>query len=303
MDSGTAPLSPIDESSLFTIPDTQDDVDIFSIPDSEVNYSALEVSPAHRKSLHKDLSDLPAASSSSTGVNLFAIPDSPTSKLVSPSTELDLFYIPDTPKSSPIPTEDVQHTTFPFSSQHDADLDLYRIPDSPNIPPLDRTDNRIPDSPIVLSHVIPTGQDPIQLLETANFMISDSQLSPMADLMEICEIPNSPILEAVVHPEIPDPAVEAGPSIVDTQLQGNNTTDRLSLKTIGRNLIPYLPVILSRASLLRAQLAQLITEKEFIKGQIDEAVTRIAEVDRYLYGLRALQLVRQEGCRDEEAGM
>ena len=72
---------------------------------------------------------------------------------------------------------------------------------------------------------------------------------------------------------------------------------------IERNLIPYLPVILSRTSLLRAQLAQLIMEKDFIKGQIDIALTHVAEVDRYLYGLRALQVMRQEGCSAEEATM
>ena len=303
MHSGAASPSPIEEINLFTIPDTQDELDIISIPDTEVNCPTIEVSFAHHNSLLKDLSNTPETPSGSTRFNLFAIPNSPTSELVSPSTELDLFDIPDTPKSLPIPTEDVQPPIFSFSSQHDMDLDLYTIPDSPNIPPADRTDGRVPDSPSVPPQFIHPGQDPVQMQETEVLDISDSPLSPMADLMDFCDIPNSPILAAEVHPGIQNPVADAGPSIIDTQLQEENTAERPSLKTIGRNLIPYLPIILSRASLLQAQLAQLITEKDFIKGQIDGALTRVAEVDRYLYGLRALQLMRQEGRSDEEAAM
>jgi len=268
MHSGAASPSPIEEINLFTIPDTQDELDIISIPDTEVNCPTIEVSFAHHNSLLKDLSNTPETPSGSTRFNLFAIPNSPTLELVSPSTELDLFDIPDTPKSLPIPTDG-------------------RVPDSPSVPP----------------QFIHPGQDPVHMQETEVFDVSDSPLSPMADLMDFCDIPNSPILAAEVHPGIQNPVADAGPSIIDTQLQEENTAERPSLKTIGRNLIPYLPIILSRASLLRAQLAQLITEKDFIKGQIDGALTRVAEVDRYLYGLRALQLMRQEGRSDEEAAM
>jgi len=215
----------------------------------------------------------------------------------------DVFDIPDSPKCSPISTEDVAPQTFSFSTQHEAHLDLFTIPDSPTTLPVGRTKGHIPESPNVPSGSIPAGQDSIQFPQTEVFDIPDLPPSPIDELMDLCDIPPSTILPADVHPEIPHTSLEAGPSMVDPQLHNENPAERRSLKMIRKNLIPYLPVILSRASLLRAQLAQLITERDFIKGQIDGAVTRIAEVDRYLYGLRALQLMRQEGLGDEEASM
>ena len=121
--------------------------------------------------------------------------------------------------------------------------------------------------------------------------------------MDINEIPPSPILTTNLHPTISNTQPEAGPLRIERQLQTKSTAECQSLNILRRNLTPYLPVVLSRTSLLRAQLAQLIMERDFTKGHLDEAVTHIAELDRYLKGLRAFQLIRQEGLRDEAPAM
>jgi hypothetical protein len=297
----TASLTPIDELDQFGIHKTQDELDVFSIPDTQVHYLTIDVWPAHQVSSQQDLSITCGTRSNSTGIDVFAIADtskvfgSPTSTFASPSTEADLFDIPNTPDRLSIPPQDVQSAHFSFPSQLDVDLDFYRIPDSPVIPPVDLMACRIPDSAtIVPSHSMSVQQpeDPLQMLDTEVFNISDSPpLTPMADLMDLCDIPNSPPAE--VHPEAQNSVVDTGPSNVDSRDLGRNTAEGQSLKTMSKNLVPYLPIILSRASLLRAQLAQVIMERDFVRGQIDMGVTRIAEVDRYLYGLRALQLMRQ----------
>jgi hypothetical protein len=219
--------------------------------------------------------------------DIFDIPDLPPSPIADP---MDLFDIP----SSPNPATGLLEIST-------AETDVFDIPDLPPSPiadPMDFFD--IPPSPNPAPNLHPGMLNTVP--ETDVFDIPDLPLSPIADQMDVCDLPPSPFPAPNLHPGIPNTVPHAGPSTVDTQLEDENTAERRSLKTLRKNLIPYLPVILSRASLLRAQLAQLITERDFIKGQIDGAVTRIAEVDRYLYGLRALQLMRQEGP-SEETGM
>jgi len=243
----------------------------------------------------------------------------PTQDVIPPSfscytqhePDLDLFTIPDSPNIFPVDRTGGNISESPIvpsgsipagqDSIQFRQTDIVDIPDSPPSPIEDF--GSIPaSSPIDDFGFIPACQDSISFLQTELLDIPDLPLSPIADQMDVCDLPPSPFPAPNLHPGIPNTVPHAGPSTVDTQLQDENTAERRSLKTLRKNLIPYLPVILSRASLLRAQLAQLITERDFIKGQIDGAVTRIAEVDRYLYGLRALQLMRQEGP-SEETGM
>ena len=243
----------------------------------------------------------------------------PTQDVIPPSfscytqhePDLDLFTIPDSPNIFPVDRTGGNISESPIvpsgsipagqDSIQFRQTDIVDIPDSPPSPIEDF--GSIPaSSPIDDFNFIPACQDSIRFLQTELFDIPNLPPSPIDDLMDVCAIPPSPILAAGVHPEIPHASLDAGSSTVDPQLQDENTAEHRSLRTLRKNLIPYLPVILSWASLLRAQLSQLITERDFIKGQIDGAVTRIAEVDRYLYGLRALQLMRQEGP-SEETGM
>ena len=247
-------------------------MDCFNIPPS----------PNPAADFNLEISDTPPET------DVFDIPDLPPSPIADP---MDLFDIP----SSPNPATGLLEI-----SNTPAESDVFDIPDLPPSPiaePMDFFD--IPPSPNPAPNLHPGMLNTVS--ETDIFDIPDLPLSPNADQMDVCDLPPSPFPTPNLHPGIPNTVPHAGPSTVDTQLQDENTAERRSLKTFRQNLIPYLPVILSRASLLRAQLAQLIRERDLIKGQIDGAVTRVAEVDRYIYGLRTLQLMGQEGLGDEEA--
>ena len=223
-------------------------------------------------------------------VDLYAIPDSPTI-LPLDRAELNLFSIPDSPTA--LPEAPVSH---PMS--HSPSLDAFDLPDSPNL-------FNIPDSPKSFP-ILPDDIDLYAIPDSPNIVPLDHAHlppSPIEDLMDVCNIPPSPLPAADLHPAIPNTLPDAGPSMVDPQPQDESAPERHRMKILRQNLTPFLPVILSRASLLRAQLAQFITERDFIKGRHDDTVTHIAELDRYLYGVRALQLMRQEERHDEEAGM
>ena len=70
----------------------------------------------------------------------------------------------------------------------------------------------------------------------------------------------------------------------------------------GETLMPYLPVLLSRAALHRAHLAEVMVERDFINRRIYELITHIAEIDRSISGLRALQIVRRATEKGSGAG-
>jgi hypothetical protein len=200
------------------------------------------------------------------------IPDSPGSICMLP----DDFYIPDIPNPYPVSP----HHILPSSI-------LQTIPDSP--------DHVIPDSPLMRNGDHTLREIPESLTQAEGFHHSDLRRGPIEDLMDICAIPLRP-LSVVSNPQ-PEP----GPSRLEPERQQESTAER-SFKALKKNLLPYLPVLLTRTSLLRAQLAQLIMERDMMASYLDGSVTKILEIDRYLHGLRALQLIRGEGVRDEEAG-
>jgi hypothetical protein len=194
------------------------------------------------------------------------IPDSPGSICILP----DDFDIPDIPNSR----EDIAE-----GPQLDVD-----IPDSPGSVCMLPDDFYIPDIPNhcpLSPNDIPPPLNPYTILDFPN------------------DVPPCPLSIADL-PEISNAQPEQGSSRGETQRQHESAAER-SLKTLKTNLIQYLPVLLTRTSLLRAQLAQLIMERDMTSGYLDGAVTKILEMDRYLHGLRALQLIRGEGVHDEEA--
>jgi hypothetical protein len=142
---------------------------------------------------------------------------------------------------------------------------------------------------------------PVERPMQAGFDIPDLSPRPQDDLMEMCKLSPFPLTIPDLH-EISNARPEPGPSRVEPQLDHECAAER-SLKTLKKNLLPHLPILLSRTSLLRAELTQLILEKEMTTCYLDGAVTKILEMDRYLNGLRALQRIREERVRDEEAGV
>lgn len=190
-------------------------------------------------------------------------PDSPGSVCMLP----DDFYIPDI--ANP----------YPIAPDH--------IPASSNLHPPDLPDDVLPDSHLMLN--------PHHTLHEIQESITDLRRGPIEDLMDVCPIPPQP-LSIVSNPQ-PEP----GPSRVEPQRQQESAAER-SFKALKKNLLPYLPVLLTRTSLLRAQLTQLIMERDMTTSYLDGSVTKILEMDRYLHGLRALQLIRGEAVHDREVG-
>ena len=282
-----------------------DALDVFAILDSQDDLFHMRDSPRS--------SDNPALGVVSHSPPLEdVIPDSPGSICMLPED----FDIPDIPNIYPVSHENIaegpqQGGSIPNSPGSVCMLpEDFDIPDIPNIYPVSREnitegpqqgvsipnspgsscllpeDFYIPDIPMhfpISPKDIPPSLDPYTIPDSSNDV--PPSLFPVADLPEIFN----------VQPE-------QGPSNVETQRQRESAAER-SLQTLKTNLMPYLPILLSRTSLLRAQLGQLIMERDMTRGYLDGAVTKILEIDRYLLGLRALQLIRGEGVHDEQAGV
>ena len=60
----------------------------------------------------------------------------------------------------------------------------------------------------------------------------------------------------------------------------------------GRNLIPYLPIITSRAALIRASLVERRAEREYLTSRIDSVLRDIGELSRQLDTMEALRVIR-----------
>lgn len=195
----------------------------------------------------------------------------------------DLYCIGDSQTLTPSEGPPLDHTHSPLLEDVD-------IPDSPNSICILPDDFYIPDipNPYPLSpDDIPASSNPHTIPESPN------ATDPLQNLMDVCSIPSRP--RSIVS----SPQTEAGPSNIEPPRERESAAER-SFKTLTRNLLPYLPVLLTRTSLLRAQLTQLIMERDMTVSYLDGSVTKILEIDRYLHGLRALQLIRGEEVRDQE---
>jgi hypothetical protein len=60
----------------------------------------------------------------------------------------------------------------------------------------------------------------------------------------------------------------------------------------GENLVPFLPIITSRAALLRSVLAEREMELSYVKNQMDSVLTDMAEVHCQMLALGALKAMR-----------
>jgi hypothetical protein len=265
-----------------------DDMDVFAILDAQDDLFCIGDSRGQL--------DLRAPSPTRQDVNMA---DSPRSICIL----ADDFYTPDIENPFAISPDDI-----PPSS------DLCTIPDFPDhlSPPRHIQDTEgfdIPHlSPSPVERPMQAGFDipdlspsPVERPMQADFDIPDLSPRPQDNLMEMCKLSPFPLTIPDLH-EISNARPEPGPSRVEPQLDHECAAER-SLKTLKKNLLPHLPILLSRTSLLRAELTQLLLEKEMTTCYLDGAVTKILEMDRYLNGLRALQRIREERVRDEEAGM
>jgi hypothetical protein len=160
-------------------------------------------------------------------------------------------------------------------------------------------DDNIPDSPGSMC-ILP---DDFYIPDIPNpYPLSPDHIPPSSILQTIPDSPDDVLPDSHLMHNVSNPQPEPGPSRVEPQEEQESAAER-SFKALKKNLLPYLPILLTRTSLLRAQLTQLIMERDMTASYLDGSVTKILEIDRYLHGLRALQLLKGEGVRDEEAGM
>jgi hypothetical protein len=211
---------------------------------------------------------------------VFNIPDSPTPSFPTnapnlPIPPLDLFTISDTPNASPstIPVELPAIISPP-------DL-LFQVPDSPDL----RDDAMDVSPPSFLPPVVTPnhegGTNPNAPPSTTSVELPASISPP--DLL--FQVPDSPDLR--------DDAMDVSTPSMPNRGGGTNfRLERPGFLANGDALIPYLPVILSRAALLRAHLAEIYQHRMFTKRRIDDILCDIAEVDRRIAGLRVLQILR-----------
>lgn len=279
-----------------------DDLDVFAILDGQDDLFCIGDSPGQL--------DLRAPSPTEQDVNMA---DSPRSICIL----ADDFYTPDitNPLDISLPDHVSPLSHIPGSPtiplDHTQDTEGFDIPDlSPS--PVERPTQAgfdIPalspspvECPTQAAFDIPTlSPSPVDRPMQAGFDIPDLSPRPQDDLMDMCKLSSFPLTKPDLH-EISNAQPEPGPSSVETQVDHECAAER-SLKTLKQNLLPHLPILLTRTSLLRAELTQLMMEKEMTTCYLDGAVTKILEMDRYLNGLRALQRIREERVRDEEAGV
>jgi hypothetical protein len=302
----------MDDMDVFAILDAQDD--LFCIGDSRGQLDLRAPSPTRQ-----DVNMADSPRSICILADDFYTPDIENPFAISPDDippSSDLCTIPDFPDhlSPPRHIQDTEGFDIPHLSPSPVERPMqagFDIPDlSPS--PVERPMQAgfdIPDlSPSPVERPMQAGFDipdlspsPVERPMQADFDIPDLSPRPQDNLMEMCKLSPFPLTIPDLH-EISNARPEPGPSRVEPQLDHECAAER-SLKTLKKNLLPHLPILLSRTSLLRAELTQLLLEKEMTTCYLDGAVTKILEMDRYLNGLRALQRIREERVRDEEAGM
>lgn len=205
---------------------------------------------------------------------MFDIPDSPRTEN-SPDF-VSLLAIPDSPTSSPIPSNNPSPITTPRIVRSDASLGLGTLPspsmDSASV--FDIPESR-PSTPICYTNSsfdIPASRPSTPML-VDDQDISSSHTSPISSFSTEGREPSEPAL-VTAQPSHPQPPHPQPPPIN------------------GRNLIPLLPIITSRAALMRLALLERRAEAAYISSRIDSVVQDMAELQRQMDTMDALRIIR-----------
>ena len=227
----------------------------------------------------EEMLDSPRAETPISGMpdSIFDIPDS-----LPPSPTLD------SGNSSPVITSrifgyaDYLGLGTPASTSNDAGS-LFDIPESRPTTPLTYP-------PSLFS--IPESRPPTPLAyPNSLFAIPESRPpTPLAYPNSFFDIPASrpstPMLvdEKTSSSPHQTPAVE---STADTPARHNTPPIN------GRNLIPFLPIITSRAALIRGALLERKSEQVYLRSKIDSVLQDMAELQRQLDTMGALRVIRR----------
>ena len=188
---------------------------------------------------------------------MLEIPDSPCA--TPPSDSGSLYEIPDSVPSSPIRTdkdlsEGTAHCPYIVDS-----ASLFDIPGSRPLTPSSESD-------ILFS--LPSSRPPTPMLVDAT------------DGPQSASRPTPSTAPSQPSPSTPQPSQPQAP--------GRHNTPPIN----GRNLVPFLPIITSRAALLRGALAERRAEREYVRSRVDSVLQDMAELQRQLDAMDAFRVIK-----------
>jgi hypothetical protein len=229
---------------------------LYQIPDTPPRPSSPKIQPDHI--LHQGIFNIPDSPNPSSSPNALGLPIPPR----------NIFTIPDTPNHSP---------TIPAN--------LFQLPDSPNFR-ANAMDVDIPSHDIISISSDGSNPSPSAIPVELPAIISPRDLLfQVPDLPNICSDATNVCVAS--SSTLPPP-----PSTPNHGADSNSRSERPRVSATRDAIIPYLPGILSHTALLRAYLAEISQDKIFVQHRIDTILADIAELDRTVAGLRALQIWR-----------
>jgi len=198
--------------------------------------------------------------------DMLNIPDSPRAETPSAEMSHSLFAIPDSSSSSPTPSN--------TDSSPVITLRIFTYADYLGTPPSPSLDSTS--------------------ISTSVFHIPESRPpTPIAYPATLFDIPPSrPPTPMVVDDTFPI-ITEAGQADESAFQTAAHTPRRQKTPPInGRNLIPFLPIITSRAALIRGALLERRSEQVYLRSKIDSVLQDMAELERQMDTMDAFRVIR-----------